>query len=82
MLSPQGRLGLGTLTLDVSATTESVTVAAEAGRLQLQTQSGERSDLVTNQQIKELALNGRDFNDFAKTMVGVTSLANLPGKRV
>ena len=51
--------------------TETVTVAAEAGRLQIQTESAERSDLVTNTQLRDLALNGRNIGDLFKTIPGV-----------
>src|SRR5262245_49102836 len=40
-VSPGDRIGLGQLTIEIGAVTESVTVTAEAGLLQ--TQSGERS---------------------------------------
>ena len=43
--------------------TETVTVQAEAGQLQIQSESGERSNLVTNRQLRDLALNGRNVVD-------------------
>ena len=51
--------------------TETITVAADAGRLQIQTESAERSDLVTNKQLRDLALNGRNIGDLFKTIPGV-----------
>jgi hypothetical protein len=45
----------------------------DAGRQQLQSLSGERSDLVTNNQVKNLALNGRDIIEFLKLMPGIVS---------
>jgi hypothetical protein len=45
----------------------------DAGRLQLQSLSGERSDLITNNQIRNLALNGRDLLDLMKLIPGVVS---------
>ena len=51
--------------------TESVSVEADAGRLQIQTESGERSDLVTNRQLRDIALNGRNIADLMKLVPGV-----------
>ena len=61
----------GQFSLEVGAVSEEVTVAAEAGQIQMQSQSGERSGLVTGTQISELALNGRSYHDFLKTLPGV-----------
>lgn len=44
----------------------------DAGRLQVQSLSGARSDLVTNNQVISLALKGRDILEFLKLMPGVT----------
>lgn len=48
----------------------------DRGRLQLQPLSGERSDLVTNNQVVNLALNGRDLLDFMKLLPGVVTNFN------
>jgi hypothetical protein len=45
----------------------------DAGRLQLQSLSGERSDLISNNQVRNLALNGRDLLDLMKLIPGVVS---------
>ncbi|MBI3424161.1 MAG: carboxypeptidase regulatory-like domain-containing protein [Acidobacteria bacterium] len=45
----------------------------DAGRQQLQSLSGERSELVTNNQVKNLALNGRDILDFLKLIPGIVT---------
>jgi Carboxypeptidase regulatory-like domain/TonB-dependent Receptor Plug Domain len=71
VLSTATRLNVGDFVLDVGAMTETITVAAEAGRLQIQTESAERSDLVTNTQLRDLALNGRNIGDLFKTIPGV-----------
>ena len=51
--------------------TETVTVEADVGRLQIQSESAERSDLVTNKQLRDIALNGRNITDLFKTIPGV-----------
>ncbi len=75
-LSPGDRLSVGQIALELGATTDSVTVSAEAGELQLKSESGERSDLITNRQIKDLALNGRNPFDLLKTIPGIASNVN------
>jgi hypothetical protein len=61
----------GDFTLDVGAVTDTVTVSAEAARIEIQSETGERSGVVTGTQIKELALNGRNYQDFLRTLPGV-----------
>jgi len=61
----------GDFTLDVGAVTDTVTVTADAGRIEVQSETGERSGLVTGTQIKDLALNGRNYQDFLRTLPGV-----------
>jgi hypothetical protein len=46
-------------------------VEAEAGQLQLQSESGERSNVLTNRQIRDIALNGRNIVDLMRTIPGV-----------
>ena len=72
-LSATDRLNAGVFTLEVGAASDSVTVTADAGQLQLQANSGERSDLITSKQLDNLALNGRNIIDFVKVMPGVVS---------
>jgi len=74
-VDPQDRLGLGDLTLQVGAPTDTITVVEDAGQLEMQTQSGERSEAVTNLQLRDIALNGRNINDLAKLVPGVA----MPG---
>src|SRR5256885_17214217 len=52
---------------------EWVTVTADAGQLQLQSSSGERSDVITNKQLNNVAINGRNVLDYMKLIPGVTS---------
>jgi hypothetical protein len=73
VLSAADKLGLGDLVLAPGAMVESVTVTADAGQLQLQSSSGERSDLITNKQLNDVAINGRNVLDYMKLIPGVTS---------
>ena len=73
VLSATDRLNAGDFVLAVGATQESMTITADAGQLQLQTNSGERSDLITSRQLNDVALNGRNVLDYMKLIPGVTS---------
>jgi outer membrane receptor protein involved in Fe transport len=71
ILSTRAAINVGDLVLEVGSVAETVVVEADAGRLQIQTESAERSDLVTNKQLRDVALNGRNVADLFKTIPGV-----------
>jgi hypothetical protein len=71
VLSIATKINAGVFVLDVGNVNETVTVAADAAQILLKTESAERSDLVTNTQLRELALNGRNIADLFKTIPGV-----------
>ena len=73
ILSAADRLNAGEFDLAVGTTADSVTVTAEAGQLQLQSNSGERSDVITSKQLNDVALNGRMVLDYMKLIPGVVS---------
>jgi hypothetical protein len=72
VLSAADKLNAGEFTVQIGAATESVTVTADAGQLQLQSNSGERSDVITNKQLNDVALNGRNVLDYMKLIPGVS----------
>ena len=72
-LSATDRLNAGVFELELGGTAEVVNVTAGAGELQLQANSGERSDLITGNQLNNLALNGRNILDFVKVVPGIVS---------
>lgn len=76
VLSAADKLSAGEFVLTVGATTESVTVTAEAGQLQLQSNSGERSDVITGKQLNEVAINGRNVLDYLKLVPGVSGMVD------
>ena len=57
--------------MDVGEVSDTVTVSAEAARIEIQSETGERSGVVTGNQLKDLAINGRNYHDFLKTLPGV-----------
>jgi len=59
VLSATDKLNAGDFVLQVGAADATVTVSADAAQLELQSNSGERSDLITSKQLKDVALNGR-----------------------
>ncbi len=73
VLSAADKLNAGEFALAMGVATESVTVAADAGQVQLQSNSGERSDLITGKQLNDVALNGRMVLDYVKLIPGVIS---------
>lgn len=71
VLSAADKLNAGDFTLQVGTTSETVSVTADSGQLQLQSNSGERSDLVTSKQLDDVAMNGRNVLDYMKLLPGV-----------
>ncbi|MDT8067349.1 MAG: carboxypeptidase regulatory-like domain-containing protein [Terriglobia bacterium] len=67
------RVSAGAQVLEVGGTGTSVTVTAEGAQIQLQSNSGERSDTITSKQLNNVALNGRMVLDYMKLVPGVIS---------
>jgi len=63
------RLSLGTITLELGALTETVTVTAAS--VAVQTRSAERADILTPQQIENLQVLGRNHTDLVQLLPGV-----------
>lgn len=72
VLSATDNLNAGNFELAVGSEAQTVTVTADSGQLQLQTDSGERSDLVTGKQLNDIALNGRNVLDILRVVPGVS----------
>ena len=71
----------GDFVLEVGEVTETVTVTAETARVEIQSESGERSGLVTGTQLRDLAINGRNYQDFLRTVPGVLA-STVPAARL
>jgi Carboxypeptidase regulatory-like domain/TonB-dependent Receptor Plug Domain len=72
VLSAADKLNAGEFELAVGTATDSVTVTADAAQLQLQSNSGERSDLITSKQLDQVAMNGRNVLDYLKLVPGMS----------
>jgi hypothetical protein len=79
VLSSTERLVVGTVALEVGDLTQTVEVVAEVARLQ--TQSAERSGLISTEQTQNIPLKGRDYLGLLKVLPGVvdTQNRNAPG---
>jgi hypothetical protein len=72
VLSSADNLNAGVFALKVGAEATTVTVEADSGQLQLQANSGDRSDLITGKQLNDIALNGRNVLDIVRVIPGVS----------
>ena len=75
-LAVADRQTTGAITLEVGQIGETVEVAANAAQLLIKTESGEQSQVISGEQVENLALNGRNFLDLAKLTPGVVSFVN------
>ena len=72
VLSAADKLNAGVIVLAVGAASDQVTVTADAGQVQIQSDSGERSDLITGKQLDQVAMNGRNVLDYLKLVPGMS----------
>jgi Carboxypeptidase regulatory-like domain/TonB-dependent Receptor Plug Domain len=72
VLNAADNLAAGDFVLAVGTASDEVTVTADAGQIQLQSNSGERSDLISSKQLNDVALNGRNVLDYMKLIPGVS----------
>src|SRR6266849_4641315 len=74
ILTATERLSLPPLAMELEGLTHSVTVQAELPRIQ--TQSGERSAVITAEQFEDIGLKGRDFMGALKILPGIVDTRN------
>jgi hypothetical protein len=80
VVSPGERVVITNLTLEVGALAETVTV--EAMSTLVQTQSGERSFVVTTAEVESLPIYSRSFTELAVLAPGVTTDGNNTPQRI
>src|SRR5262245_51814236 len=74
VLVANDKLALGDITVQVGATSETVTVTAEA--TQVQAESAERSYAIQGEAVRNIAVNGRTFTALASLAQGVVTTTN------
>jgi Carboxypeptidase regulatory-like domain/TonB-dependent Receptor Plug Domain len=79
ILNAADNLSVGIFALQLSSASASVTVTADTGQLQVQADSGERSDLITGKQLDDVAVNGRNLLDYMRLVPGVAGTGNFAG---
>ncbi len=75
-LAVADRQSTGNIVLEVGQIGDTVEVTADAAQLLVKTESGEQSQIIGGDQVKDLAINGRNFLDLAKLTPGVVSFVN------
>jgi hypothetical protein len=74
VLVANDKLTLGDITVQVGATSETVTITAEA--TQVQAESAERSYAIQGEAVRNIAVNGRAFTALASMAQGVVTTTN------
>jgi outer membrane receptor protein involved in Fe transport len=77
ILETNQRQSAGTIVMEVGEVTSSIQVTADVGQLQIKTRSGEQAEIVTGRQVRDLAVNGRNYLDLVKIVPGVVSTGNF-----
>src|SRR5215813_122951 len=77
VVNASDRQSTGTTVLEVGDIATTVEVTADAAQLQIKTESGEQGTAVNNQQIQNLAVNGRNYLDLLKLTPGVVTTTSF-----
>jgi outer membrane receptor protein involved in Fe transport len=75
-VSPGDRVAVGTLSIELGALSETVTVAGDAPMIQAR--SGERSFVVTTEEVSNLPVANRNFAALTSLTAGVSMVGNAP----
>ena len=76
IINTADRQSAGTITLEVGEVSATVEVAAGAAELTIKKESGEQSEIITGRQLREIAVNGRNYLDLMKLIPGTVSTVN------
>lgn len=71
IINASDRQSTGVISMEIGQIGDTVEVTADAAQLQIKTESGEQSTAINNQQIQNLAVNGRNYLDLLKLTPGV-----------
>jgi hypothetical protein len=73
VLNASDKASAGVITMEVGGVSDTVSVTADMGAMQVKTTSGEIGDVVTSRQIQEVGLNGRNVLNMLQLMPGVVN---------
>lgn len=76
VLAVADRQTTGIITLEVGDIANTVEITADAAQQLIKTESGEQSQVISGEQVANLALNGRNYLDLVKLTPGVVSFVN------
>ncbi|HYW70242.1 MAG TPA: carboxypeptidase regulatory-like domain-containing protein [Pyrinomonadaceae bacterium] len=76
ILNIADRQSTGVIALEVGGIENTVEVTADAAQLLVKTESGEISQTINGEQVRNLALNGRNYLDLVKLTPGIVSFVN------
>jgi hypothetical protein len=76
ILNIADRQSTGVIALEVGGIENTVEVTADAAQLLVKTESGEISQTISGEQVRNLSLNGRNYLDLVKLTPGVVSFVN------
>lgn len=71
VVNASDKQSIGTTKLEVGDISNTVEVTADAAQLLIKTESGEQGTAINNQQLQNLAVNGRNYLDLLKLTPGV-----------
>ncbi|HMV48746.1 MAG TPA: carboxypeptidase regulatory-like domain-containing protein, partial [Blastocatellia bacterium] len=76
VLAVADRQSTGIIALEVGDIANTVEITADAAQQLIKTESGEQSQVISGEQVANLALNGRNYLDLVKLTPGVVSFVN------
>ncbi len=76
VLAVADRQSTGIIELEVGDIANTVEISADAAQQLIKTESGEQSQVISGEQVSNLALNGRNYLDLVKLTPGVVSFVN------
>jgi hypothetical protein len=71
------RQSTGIIKLEVGGIENTIEITADSAQLQIKTESGEQGTAINNQQLQNLAINGRNYLDLVRLTPGVVATANF-----
>lgn len=77
ILNASDKASTGVLVLEIGEVSQTVTVSADAGLMQVKTASGEVGEVVTGREVREIGLNGRNI---LQMMGGIPGIAAMGGE--